>query len=1464
MIRNTHSRPALFPLFPVIIALLFHACAPEAPNVDLSATGGTVPGSSPGTEYLQVESIYPDAPLPAPDRFPVDTDVVIMFSKPVNMADITAGNIVIPGAPAFGVPTSFSGGKGVRIPFAGNFAYNSTYAITIDPTAIRDSGGDLGVVGPNDAAEFTTSTDTIADYDPVVIAASRYPIDPGPFSRGVGYVVVSFNKAVTSVTAATFTIAPAAASGVPFFSPDEKTWYLPLNTLTYAQVYTVDLDDTVGPGGIEDLGGRDLVVSADNTWTFTVEADPNTAGATTITSVWFTNVTENSLTINWATNKPVGGSSVEWGTTVAYGSVGNEAATPLKTVHSMNIAGLNNATKYYFRVTSDVATSATYYITANNPNPLITDDEVVSDTAPSSKTSLVVLQNNTRLVPAGDSFAVWKDPNDSNIYGMYFNAAGTISWSADGDPIDSAMNNRTNPRIFSDYLGRAIITLEGAPVIYAKRIYNNAGSAGFDPVWGSTPGSGSAADDGLTVGNGTNPSAILIWGAQGNNNVYAGFVTRMYPNAGTAPGSATMFIPANAFYDFDEDLSVAGVVTGYYVYDRTATNSITTVNKAGQNFRHVLGQAAGLIASGDGYVIINSATNYPFTTANHLMDGGTSHTNALNRVFTPHLAAAPGAAYSIDALLVSGGSYARTTGGTMYTNTLAASGTADYSGFLVDTGAAFGAVGVGDVVVNTDDSTYAYVDNVYADELDLSADIFLTMAENYEVYYLLESGSVTTVLAGVLVDSAATFRANGIVTGDYVVNLNTFTNTTVSADPVLETVLSLNLDIFPTLGHNYIVLENPMIAAGTASRANLLIDNTAPFAGVNAGDLAANVTDTTRATVSAVLSNRILQFGSNLFPAGTEDYDIFSDWCTTHPPPPDNPFYQYLLDWNIGIGSGVAVTMYPDVTLSGATPYTADAPPANPLYDNVATYVTNGVAVNDVVVNLTTYGVAPNLALVSTVGARPAGYGERALAMSAGVISNLDTYWILRFADPAETVSVIESGHATSVVAGELRSTVANFWDQGVEPGDIVYNISDNRYASVAVVNSATQLTLNRDIFDTVDDRFIIFASTDRVIELGVTTSDGVVNTLNDTNASFTSANYPVREGDMVRNITTSQDAYVVTVNSATQLTLNTDLITAAGQLYVVLQPRMLFAYERGGDIYGVVIRLRDGSVFRSEFTISGAAGTQANVRLLNRGYLGAAFNGGAFAVYQSGAGPTYTYYGKRIDGNGVLNAADDAANGGLGVQLTPAASTLIDTVSDNYGDFYVLYKNGTTLYLRRISSVMGIDWTSSIANVDDAAMCLSTTGNYPTVVYSRGSEIFIQKFDSADGDNTPGYGETPIVSVLTYAYQAGLSITPDNAAGAIVSWFDERFYGPYIGYVLMAQAVDGAGVRLWDADGVVGVPFDYDGVTIGIPGTWTSSELTLKTLNYNDGGAPWGGLFLWYDYRNGRADIYSDTQANP
>jgi hypothetical protein len=105
---------------------------------------------------------------------------------------------------------------------------------------------------------------------------------------------------------------------------------LPLNMLTYAQVYTVDLDDTVGTG-IEDLGGRDLVASADNTWTFTVETDPNPGGPITIDSVWLSNVTQNSARINWTTTRPATGFSVNYGLTTAYGFSEAEVVTP--TVH---------------------------------------------------------------------------------------------------------------------------------------------------------------------------------------------------------------------------------------------------------------------------------------------------------------------------------------------------------------------------------------------------------------------------------------------------------------------------------------------------------------------------------------------------------------------------------------------------------------------------------------------------------------------------------------------------------------------------------------------------------------------------------------------------------------------------------------------------------------------------------------------------------------------------------------------------------------------------------------------------------------------------------------------------------------------------------------------------------------------------------------------------------------------------
>lgn len=63
------------------------------------------------------------------------------------------------------------------------------------------------------------------------------------------------------------------------------------------------------------------------------------------------------------------------------------------------------------------------------------------------------------------------------------------------------------------------------------------------------------------------------------------------------------------------------------------------------------------------------------------------------------------------------------------------------------------------------------------------------------------------------------------------------------------------------------------------------------------------------------------------------------------------------------------------------------------------------------------------------------------------------------------TNAVLQVGTATSTVANELRDTSAQFVTNGVQPGDQVYNSTDDTYAIVVSVDSETALTLNKDIF---------------------------------------------------------------------------------------------------------------------------------------------------------------------------------------------------------------------------------------------------------------------------------------------------------------------------------------------------------------------------------------------------------------
>jgi hypothetical protein len=583
-----------------------------------------------------------------------------------------------------------------------------------------------------------------------------------------------------------------------------------------------------------------------------------------------------------------------------------------------------------------------------------------------------------------------------------------------------------------------------------------------------------------------------------------------------------------------------------------------------------------------------------------------------------------------------------------------------------------------------------------------------------------------------------------------------------------------------------------------------------------------------------------LPLNDDIFNSTSENYSIWNGtYCWTHvQDPPFDSFYTISFLPSGLISAGETVTLYSYIT--GGT---ADTPRTNPLYDDGVDL--SAVALNDIVVNLSayTYSRANNIAY-SSAGA---------LGLLANIMSNSQLYWILRFVNPAEPILVI--GQATTTSVSQLISTAKSAGFSGiVEKGDLIYNITDNRYAIVTNVDDNDTLTLNKDII-TINDYFIIFASNEPLIESGTVTTTG--NPFTDTNANFTSANGAVRGGDIVHNLTAGTSAYVVAVNSATQLTLNNTIMTAAGDRYVIIQPRVLVAYERTGDIYGKVIRLRDGSTYLNEFTICGAAGTQANVQLITSGYTST--NPGAIALYRSGAGPTYTYYAKRINGAGVINAVDNAANGGLGVQVTPANATLLAALSDDTGGMFVLYKIANDIYVRRILSTMAISWTNPIINVVDAAMCRSGTG--VIVTYNKttnSSQIFARGYNDLGGSVFP---ETTIVSLIPWAYSSNLTIVPDRNDGAIISWIDERYLSQ-LGYTVMAQAINATGTPQWDADPGAGT--DYDGVLIGITNIWYKPYSGLKAVFYNDGAAPYGGIFIWYDRRNNKQDIYYDTQPYP
>jgi hypothetical protein len=71
------------------------------------------------------------------------------------------------------------------------------------------------------------------------------------------------------------------------------------------------------------------------------------------------------------------------------------------------------------------------------------------------------------------------------------------------------------------------------------------------------------------------------------------------------------------------------------------------------------------------------------------------------------------------------------------------------------------------------------------------------------------------------------------------------------------------------------------------------------------------------------------------------------------------------------------------------------------------------------------------------------------------------------------------SGTASAVTANNLVDSTADFVADGVKVGDIVYNNTDRKAATVTTIVSGTQLTLSEDIFDTISDAYVVYLAPD-------------------------------------------------------------------------------------------------------------------------------------------------------------------------------------------------------------------------------------------------------------------------------------------------------------------------------------------------------------------------------------------------
>ncbi len=656
-----------------------------------------------------------------------------------------------------------------------------------------------------------------------------------------------------------------------------------------------------------------------------------------------------------------------------------------------------------------------------------------------------------------------------------------------------------------------------------------------------------------------------------------------------------------------------------------------------------------------------------------------------------------------------------------------------------------------------------------------------------ETYYIGDNSSSVgaTGTDHLLNDTTGPTSTSHTNTGLFAYTEHNFNDTiTISANDVIENTSAGNWGLVTGADTVY-TLGVASVASGTSDNyaAGELNDTATPLPaatfitnGVTSYSLVEETTTTgiyTHVTNLGVLSETRLNLNADIFSAANETYEIFNgQYCALHYGNYD-PYSEIPLQPNNLVAAGNAFTIY-SLLATG----TADAPPGTPLFADGADFTGDGVLLNDVVLNTTTYMTAgnPNYSQVSD----PFAASARALDLfTAGQVGDGDTYRILRYSNPAFAADMLHTGIADNLTVGELEDSTTDFTATGIAHGDIVYNVTDDVYATVEYVSGLNNIVLSQHIFDNGNEEYIIFDS----------------------------------------------------------------------------QPRMLIAYETAAnDIEGRLIGLEDGAPFSPSFNICSHADNESNVMTASDD------SGNAYVVFQNDTNGRI--YAKSLDAEGNFIVSSAAVRGNA-VDNNAAPPYTLTRVKSFNGYVYILYTNGTNSYLTRLDSDLndntGAEWTVTFTSTK-VSFDIDSAGNPVVISVDASNDVWAQKITATTGaiawsttlDTGTIAGATTVLDP---------EVIHDGNDGWVLAWADDRYYTE-LGFVIFSQYLNSAGTEQWDADAA---GTDYTGIMKAVPNTLDQADIDLALLSYDDGGAPERGvIYVWYDYRNARSDIFYLNEALP